>query len=324
MQNNNNSSLERSIIATLCYFDAFDYPLTLMEIWKWLFGEGNIKKCSLEEISEVIKGSQAVSEKIESENGFYFLNGRKDIVKTRKRRYQVAEGKMKRAIKISKVLRYIPFVRMIAVCNNLAYGNAKKNSDIDFFIVVARNRLWQTRFFVSLITHLMRMRRHNGFISNRICLSFYVTDDYLDLEKLMITPIDPYFIYWFGQLVPIYDSQGYFNKLVSMNKWINGYLPNLIFNKPVQRRAIKDNKWSFALKNMKEVILGGVLGNFLERILKAVQKKKMIRNKESKLREQNTAVIIEDDILKFHENDRRKQYAEQFSKKMTEELIQTQ
>jgi hypothetical protein len=232
----------------------------------------------------------------------------------------MAEGKMKRAVRVAKVLRYIPFVNMIAVCNNLAYSNASLLSDIDVFVILKRNRLWQTRFFVSVVTHLMRMRRHHRTISNRVCLSFYITDEHLDLEQLMIKPLDPYFIYWYGQLVPIYDHQNSFNDLVEANEWIKEFLPNLIINKPVLRRSVKDTKWSLAVKRMQESMLGGSFGDIVEKFLKKIQKSKMIRNKSSKLWENSTAVIIKDNILKFHENDRRKQYAERFISKLDSEL----
>jgi hypothetical protein len=320
MQENNYTALEKAIIATLCYFDTFDYPLTLVEIWKWLFFENNGKKCSLADVMDVIEKSPNVSEKVASEDGFYFLQGRNIIVKTRKQRYQIAEGKMKKAIRVAKALRYIPFVNMVAVCNNLAYSNASNLSDIDVFVILKRNRLWQTRFFVSVVTHLMRMRRHHGLVSNRVCLSFYITDEHLNLGQLMISPLDPYFIYWFGHLVPIYDHEKNFNKLVSANNWINGYLPNLIINQPVLRRSVKNTWWSLKIKKIMETILGGAFGNSAESVLKKFQKKKMISNKASKLWEKSTAVIIEDDILKFHENDRRKLYAEQFTNKLNEKL----
>lgn len=315
--------MERSIIATLCYFDVFDYPLTLMEIWKWLFSKGNGEKCGLSDIKETIENNQTMSEKVELYEGFYFLKGRRSIVKTRRHRYQLAEKKMKKAMRVARVLRYLPFVKMIAICNNLSYNNAREPSDIDFFIIVSHGRLWQTRFFISAVTHLMKMRRYNDLICNRICLSFYITDNHLDLEHLMITPVDPYFIYWFGQLVPIYNNHEYFSELASTNKWINKYLPNLVLNDPAQRRKVEDTKWSLLIKKIQETILTGVLGKYLEKNLKTVQKRKMVRNKESKLWEQSTAVMIDDDILKFHENDRRKQYAEQFSNKLKDELIQS-
>ncbi|MFA6272173.1 MAG: hypothetical protein WC693_03620 [Patescibacteria group bacterium] len=320
MQENNYTELEKAIMATFCYFDSFDYPLTLMEIAKWLFTGGSGRKYSLREILEVLEQSPAISKKIETERGFYFLSGRGNTVEIRKQRYRLAEGKMKRAVRVAKILRYIPFVNMIAVCNNLAYSNASNLSDIDVFVILKRNRLWQTRFFVSVATHLMRMRRHHRIISNRICLSFYITDEHLNLEQLMIKPLDPYFIYWYGQLVPIYDHQNSFSNLVAANKWIEKYLPNLIINKPVLRRSVKDTEWSLAVKKLQETVLGGSFGNYVEKILKKIQKKKMISNKESKLWENSTAVIIKDDILKFHENDRRRQYAEKFISKLESEL----
>ncbi|MFA6525183.1 MAG: hypothetical protein WCT33_02815 [Patescibacteria group bacterium] len=320
MQEKNYTELERAIIATFCYFDSFDYPLTLMEIEKWLFTDNGGRKYSIAEILEALEQSPVVSGKIETEKGFYFLHGRDGIVEVRKQRYRLAEGKMKKAVRVAKALRYIPFVNMIAVCNNLAYNNASNLSDIDVFVILKQDRLWQTRFFVSVVTHLMRMRRHHRLVSNRVCLSFYVTDGHLDLEKLMIQPLDPYFIYWYGQLVPIYDHQNNFNNLIAANKWIEKYLPNLIINKPVLRRSVKDTKQSLAIKRIMETMLGGSFGNFVEKIMKNIQKRKMISNKKSKMWEKSTAVIIQDDILKFHENDRRKMYAEKFISKLNSEL----
>lgn len=322
MHEKNYTEFERAIVATFCYFDSFDYPLTLMELGKWLFTEGNNTKYSLMEISEQIEKSPILSTRIEMDKGFYFLKGRSETVEIRKKRYLLAEDKMKRAIRVARFLRYIPFVNMIAVCNNLAYSNASDQSDIDVFVILKHNRLWQTRFFVSVITHLLRMRRHHRIISNRVCLSFYITDQRLNLESLMIHPLDPYFIYWYAQLVPIYDYQGCFDRLSDANKWIEKYLPNLIINRPVTRRSVRDSRFSLICKRTQESILGGSFGDFVEKILKRIQKNKMIKNKSSKQWENSTAVIIDDDILKFHENDRRQMYAERFMDRLSKELGQ--
>jgi hypothetical protein len=320
MQENNYTELEKAIIATFCYFDTFDYPLTLMELNKWLFFFGGGNKYNLTEISDMLENSPVLSGKIDTEKGFYFLRGRSEIVAVRKNRYLLAEDKMKKAVRVAKALRYIPFVSMIAVCNNLAYSNASEQSDIDVFVILKHNRLWQTRFFVSIATHLLRMRRHHRIISNRVCLSFYITDDRLDLENLMIQPIDPYFIYWYAQLVPIYDYCGTFSRLTSANRWIEQYLPNFLVNRPVARRNVSDTRFSLAVKKTLELFLIGSVGDLTERFLKRIQKNKMIRNKSSKQWENSTAVIIGDDILKFHENDRRKMYADRFMGKLSSEL----
>jgi hypothetical protein len=136
----------------------------------------------------------------------------------------------------------------------------------------------------------------------------------------MIQPIDPYFIYWYAQLVPIYDYCGTFSRLTSANRWIEQYLPNFLVNRPVARRNVSDTRFSLAVKKTLELFLIGSVGDLTERFLKRIQKNKMIRNKSSKQWENSTAVIIGDDILKFHENDRRKMYADRFMGKLSSEL----
>ena len=58
-------NLEKNLLKTLAFFDIFDYPLTLMEIYKYLPYEPIIE----------IKQALGESDKIQSKLGFYFLAG---------------------------------------------------------------------------------------------------------------------------------------------------------------------------------------------------------------------------------------------------------
>ena len=68
----------------------------------------------------------------------------------------------------------------------------KKNSDIDLFIVASAKHLWLVRLLVSLITQIKGLR-HNNKIDNRLCLSFYTTDN-LSLKIWVIILIHIYVI----------------------------------------------------------------------------------------------------------------------------------
>jgi len=310
------NELEKSILKTIAYYDIFDYPLTLVEVWKWIYAD---KKYSLLEV-ETALSSGNLEGKISSKNGFYFLRGKEKSVITRQKRYNFAETKYKLAIRVAKWLRLVPFIKMIAVCNNLAYSNAEKSSDIDFFIVVRHGRLWLSRFLTTAVVHILGKRRYGRKITDRICLSFYISDEHRDLKSLMIEPADPYFIYWFSQLVPIYDRQGEFDKLCRSNEWVKKCLPNIFYYKSAGRRFVQDVGWSLFIKKSLEILLFGVIGNFAENRCRNSQKSLMESKKQSKLWEHSTAVMVSDKILKFHEKDQRRAYRMQLEQSLSKLL----
>ena len=306
------NSLEKSILVTICYFDVFDYPLTLVEIWQWLYvGQKaetqNLGTTKIFDVQNALDVSDYLKKRIECQNGFYFLYGRKGLVEKRMARYNIAESKYKKAIRAIKILKYVPYVKTLAICNNLSYQNARNDSDIDLFIIIKSGRLFSARLLVTLITHFLRMRRHHRLIKDRICLSFYVTDKFLNLESLLKKPYDPHFAFWFSQFVPVYD-RGTFRKLMEENGWLKNYLPNSFFYYTTLRRTVSDTFFSKHFKNGCEYILSSFLGDWLEKIVRYLQMKRIRQNKSSKLRKGGTDVIAGDNILKFHEEDRREIY----------------
>jgi len=64
------------------------------------------------------------------------LKGRITLPEARKTHKFIAEKLWNRVKFYSNSMQKMPFIRMIAVCNNLAYDNANEKSDIDLFIVV--------------------------------------------------------------------------------------------------------------------------------------------------------------------------------------------
>ena len=126
------TEISQAILSAITYFDIFDYPLTSFEIEKWLYANNTRMSANQTRIRQVLETELAGP--ISFDRGFYFLKGREQIVQTRLDRYNLADKKFKRALLAGKLLAALPFVRMIAVCNSLGYGNASDQSDIDFFI----------------------------------------------------------------------------------------------------------------------------------------------------------------------------------------------
>lgn len=322
----NRSSLEKAIISTLCYFDIFNFPLTLLEVWKWLyFGSGlgargtelGAQNLELLDVQKILENSSFLKEKIEQKRGFYFLKGKEKNIDLRLAHYNLAEKKFKKALRIAKLFRFHPFVKMMGICNSLAFSNALEESDIDFFIVTKPKRIWTARFFTSLITKLLRLRPTLESTKDKICLTFFVTENVLNLEKLKFTEEDPYLTFWVSQVEPIYDPQGIYQKFWEANKWIKKYLPNALPNQLVKRRKVYDSALVRLIRKAKELVLVNGIGNLLEKILKRIQLK-VLPDRLKSMANQDSRVVIRDDILKFHDNDRRREIEDLFLRKIDE------
>ncbi|MFA5317942.1 MAG: hypothetical protein WC323_00490 [Patescibacteria group bacterium] len=294
---NSNSELELAVKKTLVFFNIFDYPLTDWEIYKYLWvGDLNRKSFNYGEIKYVLNSAP---DGIAHQDGFYFLSGGEELVLLRKERQIISRKKYKRALRVIKILSVLPFVKMIAVCNTLAYDNVRDDSDIDLFIVTAKDKIWTARFYSLALLKLLRLRPEKDNKKDKFCLNFFISEDNLNLQKLTIEN-DIYFAYWLKQLLPVYNDE-IFKKLVEENKdigqLINNNSPAGFFNK----RKVRQGVIIQGLKSMLEVLNAW---GWMEKLLKLIQLKIMPRNMIAKS-EEGTGVVINDKVLKFHVDDRR-------------------
>ena len=183
---NVSDSLSKKIINTIVYYDILDYPLTAFELWKYLTatsGDAIEKyKCSLGEVVEALD-SEETKKRIEEYRGFYFLRGRNNLVEKRIQNDKNSIAKYKIAERVVWWLRFIPFVRMIAVTGTLAMKNPKFGSDIDFFVVLEKGRIFTGRLLVTAMVHLSGKRRYGRKIKNRICLNYFITTGSLVIQR---------------------------------------------------------------------------------------------------------------------------------------------
>lgn len=306
------SPLSQSILRTLCYFDNFNLPLTAQELYKYLWQPPFI---SLEQFYAELENIQRP---LDSQSGFYFLAERNNLVEERRKMAVASHQRLSLAKKAINKLRYAPFIRAVFICNNVAFETATADSDVDVFIVVKPGRIWLVRFLATFILSLFGWRRNKKKINNRICLSFYTTADNLDFRKIAISETDIYLLYWLCFLVPILDRENIYQKIWSSNSvWIKKFLPNMIepMTAPTKYKVV-DSYCSRLIKNILEKFWQGAYGDLIEKQAKGLQLAKMKMNLHSVQNERDTRVIINDKMLKFHENDRRLFYREQWLNKV--------
>ena len=313
--------LQLSILAVITYFDLFDYPLTSTEVWKYLWHEETTEIETSEIVS--LKSRDTISlvgiidelGKLEKEgrvasgNGFYFLPGRETLIKTRNLRHVIAYRKWRRALRIIRILRMFPFIRMIAVANTLAYDNADDGSDIDLFIVTKTERVWTARFFVILFLQLFGLRPNAKTRRDKICACFFVDEDHLDISNLAL-PGEPdvYLNYWIATLWPVYNAYGVYEKFFEANAWARKNVPNIHPIIPNVFRRIDRTRVPLVYK-------GHPCNSFHESFYRRLQENRFPEEIRSRLNK-DTTVIANDHVLKFHTHDRREEYRRKFLERM--------
>lgn len=295
------SDAEKSIIKTLAYFDIFNYPLTLSELWKYLYCPH--QKYTLKQLKDILEQSPFLKERLVSIEGFYALKGREHTYLLRKQNNNWADRKFAKVVRLLKIYRFLPFVKMIAVCNSLAYSNARHDSDIDLFVVTSRGKIWLARFWLIFWLRLFNLRPSRQKTRDTFCFSFFVDEDHLDISNIRLGQHDIYLTYWVQQLLPIYDPENFYSKFLAANHWQKKYLPNAYANQFI--REIKNTKLALLIQKVLAFIFNPpLLGKILRPLYRRVQASIIDRNMQAMVNV-DTRIIINDFMLKFHANDRR-------------------
>lgn len=301
---NSDKNLKEATMEVVAFFDLFSFPLTINEILKYL----KIKSDYLAVLDEV--ESLVKADILNTKEGLYFLLSKDRYVEERKRRYNYSDRKFKIALKVSRFFRFVPWTRMIAVANLIGRDNLRNEGDIDIFIISDKNRLWLTRFFSVLIAKFLNLRPQKNNSKDKICLSFFVSEEGMDLAKIKSGEGDKYFDYWLLNLAPVYSRDKIFEKFMHANKKITENYPNYFFQEISYRRKIKNLENTF-YKNIWELIFGG-----LEKNIKKFQLKIMPRALK-RLIPENKGVIVSDKVLKLHLSDRREEFMQKYNKNIS-------
>ncbi len=200
--------------------------------------------------------------------------------------------KLRKARMVARWLARLEGVRAVFLCNRTAFGLPHDEGDLDFFVIVRHGAIWQTRGLAGLPFVLLRDRPSPGKQERDVvCLSFFLSDQVLDLSPCLLQPDDMYFRHWFLGLLPLFDD-GVGKELWESNvqlrarhpfaeRWIGS--PDLMISTP--RLRIPTN-------------------SLLEKGARSLQWKyfpRVIREQAN----QGTPVMISDERLKFHVDDGR-------------------
>lgn len=240
------TAVKDSILATLAYFDLFSYPLTAAEIYLFLGEKSNQ--------AEVNEGIHLLIQEgsIFNFSRFYTLQNDYSLVVRRYNGNIKAADMIKIAGRISNLLIKFPYVRGVAISGSLSKNFADEYSDIDLFIITAKNRLWIART-------LMHALKKLSYLANRqdyFCMNYYIDEQALQInERNVYTAIEVV------TLMPLQGDSA-FEQFYSANQWTQKYLPNKLL-RVSSARPVKDHFW----KKTVEFLLNNRMGCWLDIML---------------------------------------------------------
>lgn len=304
INNVKSKNIKGAIVETIAFFDLFLFPLTTNEILKYL----RVKTDYVDVSSEL---ERLVEKKVvERKGGLFFLPGKGDQEEERKKRYNYSDRKFKIALKMAKIFRFIPWIRLVCVANLIGRDNLRDKSDIDLFIISDKNRLWLTRFFAVLIAKFLNVRPQKNNTKDKICLSFFISEEQMDMSLVRNGEDDIYFNYWFLNLAPIYSRENSYADFIKSNSRILDEFPNYFSQEISAKRKLKELSNNFYKRNC-DVLFGG-----LEKTIKKFQLK-IMPEKLSKLIPEKKGVIVGDKIIKLHLEDRREDFLKKYNENIS-------
>lgn len=287
--------MEQAILKTLIYADLFDFPMKVWEIHRWLYG----KKVTLFQVEKVLKRKRFAS-RLNSQGDYYFIKGRKGLVKKRLER-EVVSGSFNRQVSIiGFILRIVPWIKLLGISGSLAMGNSDKLSDIDLFVVSQKRRLWLTRICVlSILGFLGKRRRRTDSetdAAGKFCVNVLIEEDQTRFPKG-----DIYLAHEILQMKVVWDRKGAYSRFLNDNEWVFKVLPNWTSTYP-QELSLKD----YEKQLLKPVTRRADIMDFAEKVFRWLQIRYMgrISGKERVLSR----------ALFLHPHDMRERVIKRFSK----------
>ena len=298
-----NQELKTAILKTLCHFAVLEYPLTLLELQKFLTCRANFS-----EILAVLS-VLSVAGIIEQKDGFYFLPAPTDLVSQRLSRYSLAVKKFQRAQRIVMLLKYFPWVRALAVYSSLAFYNCRRASDIDLFVITSSGRLWSARFFINSFLKIFRLRPGEGGVADKIFVSYLVSEAGLNLVAAQ-AGWDDYFYNYFGpaSFTFLFGEEGVISAFFQSNNWLQKIMPNwqpITYN---QMPPLKPNRQFF--KNIFTKVVAIISEEKYQQLQLAI-----LPRRYRAIQNQDQRVIISSQMIKLHDHDRAPELNRLFTEK---------
>ena len=271
------SLLGKDILHSLIYFNIFKYPLRIEE----LFSNSSVKTASLHNVIE--EADLLVKQGLINKVGdWYYIYDNRQLIAKRITGNALAAKYMGLAKKVGCFIACFPFVRGVFISGSLSKGYMDKDSDFDFFVVTAPNRLWLCRTLLIIFKKIFLLNSKKIF-----CPNYFIDTEHLEIpDQNMFTAKE------INYLIPVYNKQLY-KQLLTSNEWREDYMPNFSeYKRFVYSEAIR-------FKDFIEKLLNGKTGEWLDNLSMKVTER-FWQKKHKEAFGNNVSIRCRKYVSKFH------------------------
>jgi len=255
------------------------------------------------ELSEVYRAfaeSEWLRQKVQFQEGFYALKGTLPLAKQiegRHDRFVDALRKFRILKRVLPFIQIVPGVQSVGVVNTLSWWFTNRESDIDLYIITRPNHIWLTRLLLVAPFALLKKRPHTG-AQDPFCFSFFSTREALQMERVKLER-DYYLAFWCKSIVSLVDHQGDLIQFQQENRWVNRVLPH------AHARSVHP------YQTLRYHISFPISLGWLNAMSRTLQRRRLPATLKE-IANTDSRVVVTDEMLKFHQNDRREFYRDAF------------
>lgn len=234
----------RSVLNTLAYADVFRWPVSADDV----AANGCYPFVSADE-SRAILHMLETNGVIYRVDDLYSMSNDPHQWLVRADREARSRRMMPAALRMGRFLSLFPFTRSICISGSLSKGSMDVSGDVDWFIITAPGRLWLCRSLLIAFKKIFLLNSKKYFCVNHI----------IDARSLTVKDHDLYTATEITTLMPVVDN-GDLAAFVRANPWVLDHFPAW---RGLPTRTLPHGTW--VLKRAVEAVLGGGMGDALER-----------------------------------------------------------
>lgn len=302
-----------SILATLAYYDGFEYPLSDFEIYRFLINpqrlRSNVESIDTITLREVQVGLEEllIHGQVIQELGLYSLKDRIGLAEKRLDSEKIAAQKWRRCLRLAYWFQIAPWLRGMFVSGSLAMGTVNSESDFDMLVIVEPGRLYLARLFLSGLASLMRARRtrYDTSAPDKFCFNHFITGNALTIRHESLYNAQTY-----AHLYSL-DLNSLPGEFFAANLWINKFVFNFTPHQKTIRRSIRRSAGLLSLAVFIEKIFSGWLGDLLEGFARSYQQRRIASNPTTTA--PGGRIVFNDTELEFHPHSFEKNILEHYN-----------
>lgn len=213
---------DSALFAALVYFEIFNFPLTLEEIWKFSAFESRaeMKRCL---------GRWVLQGYILRDGRHYMLSWREDKLPQRLQGEKRARGMWEKARKRARLIQSFPFIEAVFISGSVSKGVVAPDGDVDFFMITRPGRLWISRTLLVLYKKIFLLGSHRYF-----CVNYFIDSRHLEIEEQnRFTATE------MATLIPMTGDGKLVGEFFRRNPWVWDYYPNFTPRPPLMLTSKK-------------------------------------------------------------------------------------